>query len=426
MNQAPDVVRAKLFIVMPKIKSKKLPKSQIEVEVAMDVKEFQKYWQPAFDEAASKVVIKGFRPGAAPKEMTEQGVNHDQVFERAVKDAVRVSLNEHTESESLTLIDQPRVEVLDAKEGVVYKAVLTVFPEIKLGNYKKIAAKVFADRKPIVIAPEEIEKTINWLLGSRASTVLAARESKKGDLVELDVETTVEAKPLEGASFKGDRFVVGESHFIKGFDEKIENHKAGDEFSFSIVAPKDYWQKHLQGKTLDFKVKIHGVYDRKLPELNDEFVKTLGPTLKSIADLKKNIEEGLTVEKKEKEDERIRLKVLEEIAKDSKMELPEIMVERTLVAMIEDVKKMLPKEPNQSPEAFEKDLREKMRVRAEQNVATNLVMYQIAKDEKLEPTKEEVEADAKQNNVDLEKHYDYSYGRVQNQKVFALLEGMAK
>lgn len=391
----------------------------------MDVKEFQKHWQPLFAAAASKVSIKGFRPGAAPKEMLEQGVDHDKVFEQAVRDAVRVSLNEYTDSESLTLIDQPRVEVLDAKEGVTYKALLTVFPEVKLGNYQKIAKKMLAEEKPVTIAPEEVEKTISWLLGSRAATVLAARESKKGDLVELDVETTVEGKPLEGASFKGDRFVIGESHFIKGFDAQIENHKAGDEFSFSIVAPKDYWQKHLQGKTLDFKVKMHAVYDRKLPELNDEFVQTLGPTFKTVADLKKNVEEGLLAEKKEKEGERVRLKMLDEIAKDSKMELPEIMVERTLNSMVEDVKRMLPKEPSQSPEAFEKDLREKMRARAEQNVATNLVMYQIAKEQKLEPTKEEVVADAQANNVDLDKHYDYSYGRVQNQKVFAFLEKAA-
>lgn len=410
---------------MPKIKSKKLPGSKFEVEVALDVKEFQKYWQPVFDEASGKVVVKGFRPGAAPKEMLEQGVDHDKVFERAVRDAVRVSLNEYTEGESLTLIDQPLVEVLDAKDGVTYKATLTVFPEVKLGNYKKIAKKVLTEEKPIVISPDEIEKTITWLLGSRATTVLADRASKKGDLVELDVETTVEGKSLEGASFKSDRFIIGESHFIKGFDEQIENHKAGDEFTFQIVAPKDYWQKHLQGKTLDFKVKVHGVYDRTLPELNDEFAQTLGPTFKTVADLKKNIEEGLMAEKKEKEAERVRLKMLDEIAKDSKMELPEIMVERTLASMIEDVKRMLPKEPDQTPEAFEKDLREKMRARAEQNVATNLVMYQIAKDEKLEPTKEEVAADAAANNVDLDKYYDYSYGRVQNQKVFAFLEKAA-
>lgn len=391
----------------------------------MDVKEFQKHWQPVFDMAASKVQIKGFRPGTAPRELLEQGVDHDKVFEQAVRDAVRVSLNEYTDGEKLTLIDQPRVEVLDAKEGVTYKAVLTVFPEVKLGNYKKIAKKVFAEQKPITVEAAEVEKTMRWILESRATTVLAARESKKGDLVELDVESTVEGKPLEGASFKGDRFVIGESHFIKGFDDQVAGHKAGDEFSFSIVAPKDYWQKELQGKSIDFKVKLHGVYDRKLPDLTDEFVQTLGPTFKTVADVKKSVEDGLLAEKKEKETERLRLKVLDEVAKDSKMELPEIMVERTLVSMVEDVKRMLPKEPSQSPEAFEKDLREKMRAKAEQNVAVNLALYQIAKEEQIEPTKEEVEADAATHGVDLEKYYDYSYGRVQNQKVFAFLEKAA-
>ncbi len=418
---------------MPKTKSKKLPKSQVEVEISLDVKEFQKYWQPAYDEAASKVTLKGFRPGTAPKEMLDQAIDHDKVFEKAVHEAVRFSLNEFTDANNLTLIDQPQVEVLDAKNGVAYKATLTVFPEVKLGNYKKIAKKIFGEKKPVAITPEEIEKTLKWIAGSRAATTLAKRPSKKGDLVELDVETTVGGKPLEGASFKGDRFVVGESHFIKGFDEQIENREEGEDFAFSIVAPADYWQKELRGKSIDFKVKIHGVFDRILPEINDAFAAGLGPNFKTVADLKKSIESGLTQEKVEKENEKLRLKVLDEIAKDSKMELPEIMVERTLVSMIEDVKRVLPKDlpagrqgQIQSPETLERDLREKMRARAEQNVATNLVMYQIAKDEKLEPSKEEIEKDAAMNNVDLEQHYDYSYGRVQNQKVFAWLEAQAK
>lgn len=405
-----------------KNKIKKLAGSKVELEVTLTDAEFQTYYQPAYDEAAKHIAIKGFRPGTAPKNLVDQAIDHEKIFSLAVQEAVRWSLDTIKKENNWTLIDHPKVEVTDSKEGVTYKATLTVFPDVELADYRKIAKKVFSQKKPVTITDEEIDKTIDYVVKSRAAETRVARPAGTGDLVEIDIETVIEGKPVPNGSFKNDRFILGESHFIEGFDKHLEGKKEGEGATFSIKAPDTYWQKEVRGKTLDFTIKINGVFERKLPILNDEFAKTLGPTFKTVDDMKKSVREGMTLEKEEKETEKLRIQAIEEIAKSAKIDVPEILIERTLDGIVADMKRMVPPEENKNPEELNKEMRVKLRDRAINNVRGNLSMYKIAQDEKLEPTKEEVGEEAKRHGVDLEKEYDYIYGTLQNQKVFKFLE----
>ncbi len=406
---------------------KKLPGSLIELTVKLEDKEFSGYYQAAEDDAAANVTLKGFRKGAAPKELVAAALDHDKIFHEAINEAVRWSLNEVKMQNTWTFIDQPKIEVTEGEpgKGIAYKATLTLFPEINLGNYQKIAAKVFGEKQPVVIADEEINKTIEWLRGSRAKEARVARGAAQKDLVEIDVETEQGGAPVPHGTFKGERFILGESSFIIGFDKALEGKKENEVVKFSIIAPKDYWQKELQEKQLDFTVVVHGVFERILPELNDEFAQALGAKFKTIEDVKTSIREGLTLEKTEKENEKLRIKTLEAIAKDSKMDIPKVLIERTLDGMVADMARMIPPEENKKPEALAAEMREKLRDRAVANVGSNLVMYKLAQVEKLEPTAEEIGAEAAKRGVDLEKEHDYIYGTLQNQKVFAFLEAQA-
>src|SRR3990167_2341507 len=112
-----------------KTKINKLKGSRVELEVKLDDKEFQKYYQPEYESASSKIAIKGFRPGLAPKNLVDQAVDHEKVFSAAMQEAVRTTLEEVKKENNWTLIDHPRVEVTDSKDGVTYKATLTIFPE---------------------------------------------------------------------------------------------------------------------------------------------------------------------------------------------------------------------------------------------------------------------------------------------------------
>ncbi|MDO8467076.1 MAG: trigger factor [bacterium] len=295
---------------------KKVTGSQIVVEVTLEQEEFLPYYKSAYDKALASVQVKGFRPGAAPKEMADQGVDKEAVFNQSAQAAIRWSLDEISKDKEWTLIDAPKVEVEEAKLGIKYKATLTVFPEIKLGNYKKIANKVVSEKKEVSVEAGELEKTLEWLRQSR----------KEGE---------------------------------------------------------------------------------KVPELNDEFAKTVGK-FQTLEELKKNVNEGILMEKQFKERDRLRLKMLEEIIKASEIDLPLIMVEKTEASMAKQLAAML-KASGKTDEQIHKELHE----RAGHNVMSNLIIYKIAQDEKLEPTPEE---------VGEEGDYNYNYGVLLNEKVYAFLE----
>lgn len=410
-----------------KYTSKKLPNSVVEVEVVLEHKEFLNYYQPVYDAALSAVHLKGFRPGTAPKEMAEKAVDKEKVFNEAVSKAVRDNLQEITKENNWQLVDQPKIEVLESEQGLKFKATIVVFPEVKLGDYKKIAKKVFAERKPVSATDKEAEDGIKWILNSRAKITRVSREARNGDLIEIDFSGTIEGKLLDGAAGKSESFILGEGKFIKGFEENLVGHKEGEHLEFCVNFPRDYWKEDLRDKKVDFKVDTKGVFERELPELTDDFVKSLGK-FENAAAFKTSVREGMTKEKIDKENERLRIKILEEIAKNSVIELPAIMVNRTLDNLVTEYENLL--RGKSDKEQVRKNLEEK----AKNNVATNLVLYEIAKREKLEPTPEEVEAETNRlvknlpknqaRDIDLRRIYDYSYGIVQNRKVFEYLESL--
>ncbi len=303
---------------------KKFPGSKIELMVSLDQKEFLPYYQAAYDQAISQVHLKGFRPGTAPKELADRAINKEEVFGEAAKSAIRWGLDELTKDNEWTMIDTPRIEIEDSKDlGIKYKAELTIFPEIKLGNYKKIAHKITAQRKEAKVEPKEVEQTLEWIRNSRKEGLPAGRQ--------------------------------------------------GD----------------------------------KIPELNDEFAKSVGK-FQNVEELKKSVENGLLMEKQMKETDRLRLKMLEEIIKDSEIDLPEIMIRKTYENMNAQLGPMF-----KASGKSEQEIKAQLEERARNNVASNLIIHKIAQAEKLEPEPEEV---AEKGDS------QYNYGVAQQNKVFAFLE----
>lgn len=406
---------------MPKTNIKKLPKSQVEVSVSLTDEEFKNYYQPVYDEVAAEITIKGFRKGNAPKEMVAGAVDAEKVFTTAIEEAAKETINELKKEHEWVFIDQPNVEVTNTKEGVSYTVVLTLLPDVDLGDYKKILKKYFDKEIKVEVSEKEKEKALAWLVDSRAILTRVERESKNGDVVEVKIAAKADGKEIPGAQFDGDRFVLGESQFMEGFDEKLLGKKEGESVSFSLLAGKDYWHKELQGKTIDFTVEIKGVFNRTKPELNDEFAKSLGASFQTLEDIQKNIAEGLAMEKEQKEIQDRQIKATTEIAEKAKIELPEILVSRMLDQLVQDMKRMIPKDVKKDPKELDEELRAQMQKQAEQNVATHLVVYKIARDEKLTPTEEEIHAEAAMVGVDVNQYAAVLYDRIQNRKVFAFM-----
>lgn len=317
----------------------KLPHSEVKIEVSYAAEEFASYWERAMDAARSRVRVKGFRPGAAPKELAEAGIDHDAVLREATEEAVKGALAAASDEEGLTFLGSPRVEVKEHDKGLTFTIQAAVFPEVKLADYKKIARTVMQEKREIAVSDKEVEDAVGWLLKSR-----------------------------------------------------------------------------------------------KAEALTDEFARALGE-FKDAADLKASVREGILVEKTVHEADRKRAKAVEEIAKASKIDLPEMMVERVTDGLVNELKAMLVSGGalnfDEYVAAHYKDtagLRAHLRSRAEANVSSNLIISKIAELERLEPTPDEVEEGAgrltvqHKNSVDPKRIFEYSYGKLQTEKVYRFLE----
>lgn len=413
------------------IKFKKVKGSKIEIEGVLLPEEFNEYWQIELNAATASVQIKGFRPGSTPKEMAEKAVNKEKIFEDAINSAVRDILEEKSHENHWVIIDRPKVEVLEAnpvflkKEkdnapGLKFKAEITVLPDVELPDYKKIAKEFLAKKEEVQVMPEEIEKTMQWIRESRVTLQSKKDGAELEDLVEIDVDSSCEGKEIPNGRVEKDKFILGKSHYMVGFDDQLKGKKEGDEFTFSIKAPEKYWRKELQGKNIDFKVKIHSVSKRILPELNDEFAKLLGPTFTSLQVLRENVTSGIRIEKEEKEKEKNRAKILEEISKKSEIDLPEILISRTLDGLVEEAK------ASGAKDIKEEDLRKGLFERAKHRAVSSLILHKIAEIEKLEPESKEVLEEITKNNLDKDTSYDYVYSILRNKKVFECLEGLGR
>ncbi|MEZ4156674.1 MAG: trigger factor [Candidatus Paceibacterota bacterium] len=412
---------------MTKHKIKKTEDSGVNIVVDLNKDEFAPFWKGAYEEQASKVSVKGFRKGKAPKEFLDGGVDKDKAFSEAFSSAVRSVLNDLITENKWTIIDQPRVDLLETTDdgGVRFSIDLTLFPEIELADYRKLAPKILSEKKDEVISAEELAKSLDYLTDSRAKEKLVDREAKEGDLIEADVDASVGGEAVPGASLKKDRFILGKSRFMSGFDKKLEGKKAGETLTFSIEAPKDYWQKDYAGKVFDFTVKILAVYEREVPELTDEFAKILCHEFTGLEDLKKSVSEGLLAEKQKREGERVQIKLIEELTEKSSVKIPSVMTDRMLDGMVAETMQMFAGKLPEGEDKMRAEMRKQFKDEAEKRTKTHLVIHALAEKEGLVPTKSDVEAMAKLQNLDANTYYDHIYGHLQNKKVFDFLNSLA-
>lgn len=400
--------------------------------------EFQPHWDDAIALAMSGVKIKGFRPGAAPAEMARQAIDENAVFEKAVNEAVKDSLDGIVKENGWSLIDRPEIDLIpDAGQGLTYKAKIIVFPEVVLGDYKKIAKRIFGEKKNSDVSEEEIKKSLKWLAESRAKIARVSRAARSGDVVGVSFSCYISGQPVENSVNRSDRFVLGEGRFMPGFEDNLIGKKEGEGAKFSLTAPEDYWEENLREKKIDFEAKIGGVFERELPELNDEFARGLGH-FSDVANLKKSVRDGLLAEKEAAEAERLRAAVLNEIVRESQINLPQIFINKTIDQMAEEARAFVKQSGGDYEENLKKHyggseekMREALTERAISKVSADVAMYALAKAEKLEPSPEETEKETESiiarggaQNIDRRKLYDYSYGIIQNRKVFDFLENL--
>ena len=431
-----------------KINVKKLNNNQVEIEVEVPSAQMEEYFQLAASELSKDMKVAGFRPGKVPAEIVEKEKGSQKLYDHAANMAIQktlpkaiVDLPDDDKGEKPEIIGQPDLSVIKIVRvgDMSYKAVFSIMPKIELGKYAGLKIK----KEEAKVEEAEIEKSLDYLQKSRGKLITVNRSAKKGDRVEISFTTKSEGKEIEGGKEDNHSLSIGEGRFMPGFEEKIEGMKGGEEAKFSLVAPKDWPQKALAGKKLDFEIKLKIVQEQEIPELSDEFAKSLGK-FQSLKELKENVKKGLLEEKEAKEKERQRMKLIEEVVKNSKMDIPDVLVKieldkmvQELQANIQNVGLTLDKYLGEIKKTID-DLRKEWRPQALERTKVGVILRAIAKKEKIKAEEKEIEERIEDlfknypNKEDVKKKVDqemlkrYTEDVIKNEKVFKLLESEAK
>ncbi|MCX6739813.1 MAG: trigger factor [Candidatus Parcubacteria bacterium] len=417
--------------------TKKLPKSQLEINVTVLHDELAPFLKKAAEEISQQTKIEGFRPGKVPYEVLKQRIGEVKIYEEAAMMAVEKSYIEIGTKEKFEPLGSPKIDLEKLAPGndLIYKATVDLIPEVRVGDFKAIKIK----EKLINITKEQIDKVVDEVREMRATEVLDKKAVEMGDKVELDFEVLRDKVPIDGGSQKKYPLVIGTGQFIPGFEENLVGLKTEEEKEFELTFPEKYHNKNLAGKPATFKVKILAVYKRTLPEANDDFAKSLGQD--TMDKLKASIEHNLEHEEHHKEEERIEIEMLEKIIDKSTFEeIPDVLVTAETNKMIQEMEANILRE-GMKFEDYLKHLgktRDQLKLdfvpQAIKRVKSALLIRSIFLSEKMEIPEHEVDVELESlthayqtypemiKNIQTPQYREYVRNMVGNHKVMNLLK----
>jgi len=423
---------------------KRHPDATVEIAVVLEDSEMRPYVERAALKFSQEKTIEGFRPGKAPFAIVKNAVGEMRIYERAIAFAIDGTLPNIIREEKLRVVGRPEIAVTKVAPGNPLEFTLktAIVPDFTLPDIHSIAKKILAGKIAPAVEEKELDDALHWLRKSRATKKSALRPAAKGDHVEIDFKAKTNGTTLEKGSSENHPLILGEGKFVPGFEDRLMGMSQGEEASFSVAMPADYHEKNLAGKTVDFDVTIKKVEEEELPELNDEFAKTLGK-FSTVAELKENIEGGLRQEKETKECERIRIAIADAIAGSTDITVANILIQSELDKMIEELRQNIDGMGLKFDDYLahlkktEVDLRKDWLTDAKRRVKIALILGAIAEERKIEPTLEEIESELGRilqkygtpeeaaRDIDPDAARDYARSIARNEKIFRYLEMLA-
>jgi len=369
----------------------------LEITVSADAEKFEAACQKAYNKAKKKITIPGFRKGKATRKMVERVYGESVFYEDALDIVYPEIVGEALDSLERKAVAAPYdLDVKKiGKEGLELVMKVVVEPEVEVGEYKGIKAK----KKAVRVTEKEINEEIAKLQ-ERNSTIEAVedKEAAEGDICDIAFEGFVDGEAFDGGQADNFDLTLGSGQFIPGFEDQIIGHKAGDEFDVVVTFPEDYGAENLAGKEATFKVKLHEVKVKVLPELDDEFAKDVSEfdTLDELkADEKRKIKEN---KQKEAEND-FENAVIDALIEGMTAEIPEQMIEARIDENLKQFEQNLQMQ-GLNLETYVKytggdaaALRESLKPQSERQVKIRLCLDKIAELEGIEVTEEEIDAE---------------------------------
>lgn len=368
-----------------------------ELEFAIDAAAFNEAVSKVFKKTASKYKVAGFRPGKAPRNIIEQMYGKDVFTYDAINELFPANYEAAVKEAGIDPVDRPEVDIVsaDAENGVVLKAIVTVKPEVALGEYKGLKAEKTVHTVEAAAVDAEIDR-----MRERNARIYSKEEgnAENGDTAVIDFEGFIDDVAFEGG--KGEKYPLelGSGQFIPGFEEQVVGHAVGEEFDVVVPFPADYAAEELAGKTATFKIKLHEVKAKELPAADDEFAKDVSE-YDTLAELRASIEKEMKEQLDRQSELEAENQLVDQVVTGMKAEIPECMIRDAIDDMVRDFEYRMESQGLklenylQYTQMTMEKFREGFKDQAEKQVKMRLALEKIVALENIEATEEEFEAE---------------------------------
>lgn len=381
------------------------PKGTLTFDI--DTETIQKGIDHAFTRTQKRISVPGFRKGHVPRTIFNQMYGEESLYQDALNDVLPDAYEAAIKEAGIEPVDQPQVNVESMEKGQPWTltATVAVKPEVTLGDYKGMEVP----EQDTSVSDADVDSELENKRQQQAELVLKEDEAAAdGDTVVIDYEGSVDGEKFDGGSADNYSLVLGSGSFIPGFEDQLVGHKAGEDVDVNVTFPEDYHAKDLAGKDALFKVKIHEVKEKQLPELDDEFAKDVDEDVETLAELKDKVKKQLQDQKEAAAKAAIEDAAIEAVVANAETEeIPQAMLDddtnRQLQQYLAGMQQqgINPQMYFQITNTTEDDLRKQFADDAAKRVKTNLVLEAVVKDANLNATDEDV-----QNEIaDLAKQY---------------------
>ena len=363
--------------------------------------EFAKGLDQAFKRAVKRVNAPGFRKGKLPRAVFNKMYGEEALYQDAVDYVLPRAYTKAIDELEVSPLAMPDIDVkeISKEEGVKFEAVVTVKPNVELGEYKNLGL----EKESVEVTDADVEERLDSLLSRQAEWQIKEGESKKGDIVVIDFKGFIGDEAFEGGEAKGYELELGSGSFIPGFEEQLEGKVAPVDTEVNVTFPENYQVADLAGKEAKFEVTVHDVKEKVLPELTDEFVKEFTKEAAStVAEYKEKLKEEIKLEKENLAEKSYSDKVISTAVENAKVSVPEKLVEQEVNSMFEQFTGNLSRQGlsfdlyEQFTGKGEADLKAEMKSDAENKIKTSFVLGEIAEVEKVEVTEADIDAEVKE------------------------------
>lgn len=379
------------------VKVENLEKNMAKLTIEVSAEELEKALEAAYQKQKKSISVPGFRKGKVPRAMIEKMYGVGVFFEDAANTLMQANYPAAVEESGVDVVSRPVVDIVQIEKGqpFIFTAEVAVKPEVTLGKYQGVTVT----KIDTSVSDEEVMAELEKERNNNARTVsVTDRAIATGDTAVIDFEGFVDGVAFEGGKGENHPLEIGSGAFIPGFEDQLVGKNVGDEVDVEVTFPTEYHAADLAGKAAVFKVKVNEVKVKELPELDDEFAQDVSErdTLEDYkADVKARLEAQKEIEaKRTKEDEAIK-----KIVEKSKMDLPEAMIDTQCETMIEEFAQRIAQSGLSMEQylqfsgmTFDK-LKEQVRPEAVTRIQTSLVLEQIAKEENIEVSDEDIDAE---------------------------------